>query len=67
MVKQATCFLLFILIIMSGHSQSLSDRIVLDERGHKQSIVGSVEIDEVWAGHPVGFCQIGRASCRERV
>lgn len=56
MVKQATCFLLFILIIMSGPSQSLSDRIVLDERGHKQSIVGSVEIDEVWAGHPVGFC-----------
>jgi hypothetical protein len=55
-LKQTAYLLFFILIFLSVQSQTLSDRIIIDERGQHQSIIGSMEIDEVWAGHPVGFC-----------
>lgn len=47
---------MFIVTALVGRSQTTGERIVLDERGLAPSVIGSFVIDEVWAGHPVGFC-----------
>ena len=41
----------------SGCSQSRPpDPVVIDETGNAETIVQTIEVDCVWAGHPVGFC-----------
>jgi hypothetical protein len=37
-----------------GHSQS--QNIIIDERDRIETIEQVIKIDQVWAGHPVGFC-----------
>jgi hypothetical protein len=32
------------------------EEIIIDETEKRNSLVRTIEIDEVWAGHPVGFC-----------
>jgi hypothetical protein len=42
---------------LAGCSQSGSQEpIVIDETGQTETVVQTIEIDSVWAGHPVGFC-----------
>ena len=48
--------LLFLLISLSGFSQTHSNPIVIDETGKAETIIQTIKIDSVWAGHPVGFC-----------
>jgi hypothetical protein len=45
-----------LLISLSGFSQTPSTPIVIDETSQAESIVQTIKIDSVWAGHPVGFC-----------
>jgi hypothetical protein len=41
----------------SGCSETASrEPIIINETGDKETIVQTIEIDKVWAGHPVGFC-----------
>lgn len=44
------------LITLTGFSQSPATPIVIDESNQSESIVQTIKIDSVWAGHPVGFC-----------
>ena len=43
-------------IILTGCAQKNVEPVVIDESDHKLSINRTLEIDSVWAGHPVGFC-----------
>lgn len=45
-----------ILISLAGFTQSQVNPIVIDETGKTETIVQTIKIDSVWAGHPVGFC-----------
>ena len=50
-------FLTMALASLTGCSQSgPQEPIVMDETGQTETIVQTIEIDSVWAGHPVGFC-----------
>jgi hypothetical protein len=50
-------FALIIVCYISGFSQKATrDEIIIDETAHKEQIGQIIEIDKVWAGHPVGFC-----------
>ncbi|HDR50488.1 MAG TPA: hypothetical protein ENN90_02545, partial [Mariniphaga anaerophila] len=50
-------FLTIVLASLTGCSQSgPQEPIVIDETGQTETIVQTIEIDNVWAGHPVGFC-----------
>jgi len=50
-------FLTVALTSLTGCSQSgPKGPIVMDETGQTETIVQTIEIDSVWAGHPVGFC-----------
>ncbi|WP_372949776.1 BNR repeat-containing protein [Mariniphaga sp.] len=49
-------FLTIALAFLTGCSQSgAQEPIVIDETGNTETIVQTIEIDSVWAGHPVGF------------
>lgn len=37
-------------------AQNVANRVVLDERVSTETIYHRFAIDQVWAGHPVGFC-----------
>ena len=39
-----------------GFSQQINKEVIIDERSNIESIVQTITIDSVWAGHPVGFC-----------
>lgn len=57
MIKQVqalSCFALFLLIGCSPQKENTA--VVIDETSNTQSIVQTLKIDSVWAGHPVGFC-----------
>jgi hypothetical protein len=45
-----------LLISLSGFAQAPATPIVIDETGKTETIVQTIKIDSVWAGHPVGFC-----------
>ncbi|MCG6189736.1 BNR repeat-containing protein [Maribellus maritimus] len=55
-MKHILCFLAFALISLVVISQTDRNGIVIDESGETESIEQIIEIDKVWAGHPVGFC-----------
>lgn len=48
--------LLAFVISFTCTSQNEVERIVIDERESSETIFHRLEIDHVWAGHPVGFC-----------
>jgi len=44
-------------VFINCGSQKTSDEpLVIDETGQSETIVQTLKIDSVWAGHPVGFC-----------
>ncbi len=43
-----------ILLSIAGFAQN--NPVVIDETNKTESIVQTIKIDSVWAGHPVGFC-----------
>ena len=45
-----------LLISLAGFTQTPAKPVVIDETGKTETIVQSIKIDSVWAGHPVGFC-----------
>jgi len=45
-----------LLISLTVFSQTSSESIVIDETNKTESIIQTIKIDSVWAGHPVGFC-----------
>ena len=49
--------ILFISLVccISGCSQDRAEFTTIDERTQTQTIVQTIKIDRVWAGHPVGF------------
>lgn len=55
--KKYILFLTIVLASLTGCSQSgPQEPIVIDETGQTETIVQTIKIDNVWAGHPVGFC-----------
>lgn len=48
--------LLAFVISLTCTSQNEVERIAIDERESSETIFHRLEIDHVWAGHPVGFC-----------
>ena len=53
--------LIYVLAFFMGDTgcfaQDVSDSpVVIDETDRTETIVQKIEIDKVWAGHPVGFC-----------
>ena len=38
------------------HQTRPQEEIIVDETEKRDSLVQTIEIDQVWAGHPVGFC-----------
>ena len=46
----------FLLISLAGFAQTPATPIVINETGKTETIVQTIKIDSVWAGHPVGFC-----------
>lgn len=44
-----------LLISLAGFTQTPATPIVIDETGKTETIVQTIKIDSVWAGHPVGF------------
>ncbi len=42
--------------LLAACSQKPSGPVTIDESHHSGSIVHTIAIDSVWAGHPVGFC-----------
>lgn len=58
-MKTIMYVLIFVLVtaFAAGCSQTGSQEpIVIDETGNSETIVQTIKIDSVWAGHPVGFC-----------
>jgi hypothetical protein len=50
-------FFALVIVSLFGYSHSVSQKsIVIDETVETETIVQTIEIDSVWAGHPVGFC-----------
>ncbi len=47
---------IFMLMMLAGFAQTPSNIVVIDESGKPETIVQTIKIDSVWAGHPVGFC-----------
>jgi hypothetical protein len=45
-----------LLISLAGFTQTPAKPVVIDETGKAETIVHTIKIDSVWAGHPVGFC-----------
>jgi hypothetical protein len=48
------------LIVLNGCSDSKQKPIVIDESDQIETVIQKIEIDSVWAGHPVGFCLLTR-------
>ncbi len=56
-MRKTIVLLALIALVIAGCSQSVSQEpVVIDETGNTETIVETIEIDSVWAGHPVGFC-----------
>lgn len=45
-----------LLISLAGFVQTPAKPIAIDETSQTETIVQTIKIDKVWAGHPVGFC-----------
>ena len=46
----------FLLFSLAGFSQTPVKPIIIDETNQAENIIQTIQIDSVWAGHPVGFC-----------
>ena len=55
-MKKHFPFLFFVVFSLAVVSQSVSKSVVIDESGSTDSIIQTIKIDSVWAGHPVPFC-----------
>lgn len=54
-----TTFIFYLLItffILTNLPAHAGEPVVIDERDKTETIVVTIVIDSVWAGHPVGFC-----------
>ena len=49
-------FLAILTFFTTGCAQKASEPVIIDETHLTESIVQTLKIDSVWAGHPVGFC-----------
>ncbi|MBX2872652.1 MAG: BNR repeat-containing protein [Saprospiraceae bacterium] len=57
MFKQVKDLYLFTALFLLGCTQQqVQTGIIIDESDDIDSIVQTIKIDSVWAGHPVGFC-----------
>ena len=45
-----------LLFSLAGFAQTPENPIDVDETSQTETIVQTIKIDSVWAGHPVGFC-----------
>lgn len=45
-----------LLFSLAGFAQTPAIPIIIDETSQTETIVQTIKIDSVWAGHPVGFC-----------
>ena len=54
-MKHILLILLFC-ITLPVFAQKPANPIVIDETGKTETIIQTIKIDSVWAGHPVGFC-----------
>ena len=52
----ACLFALMMLFLLSCTSTQQTQQITIDETTQTESILQTIPIDEVWAGHPVRFC-----------
>ncbi len=43
-------------LLMGCSKKTTTDKIVIDETSNSETILKTIRIDRVWAGHPVGFC-----------
>lgn len=55
-MKTYFLFLPILLLALFACSKKTSESVTIDETANTESIVQSLKIDSVWAGHPVGFC-----------
>ena len=49
-------FLAILTLFSTGCVQKPAEPVIIDESHLTESIVQTIKIDSVWAGHPVGFC-----------
>jgi hypothetical protein len=49
-------FISLMLFSLEIFSQNTVEQIIIDESSNSESIIQTIKIDSVWAGHPVGFC-----------
>jgi hypothetical protein len=49
-------FIISLFTLVSCIPRQGAQPIVIDETGHTESIEQIIDIDQVWAGHPVAFC-----------
>jgi len=43
-------------LVFGSSNIGFSQNVIIDERNKIEIITDKIEIDKVWAGHPVGFC-----------
>jgi len=55
-MKKHFLFLIFIVFNLAVVSQYAPKSVVIDESDITDSIIQTIKIDSVWAGHPVAFC-----------
>jgi len=55
-MKKHLLFSIFVIFSLSVQSQSSPTSVVIDESAVTDSIIQTIMIDSVWAGHPVPFC-----------
>ncbi len=56
-MKKAVFFISISIFMFSCYSQKQGKRdIIIDETNKNEIVEQTIEIDSVWAGHPVGFC-----------
>ena len=60
-MKHILLILLFC-ITLPVFAQKPANPIVIDETGKTETIIQTIKIDSVWAGHPVGFCLYTRGN-----
>jgi hypothetical protein len=61
-MKKHFLILFFIVFNLVVVSQGTSKTVVIDESGVTDSVIQTIKIDSVWAGHPVGFCLYTKAN-----
>ncbi len=56
-MRQTILLYLLVLFLTFGTFPAVSgEPVIIDESDQTETIVQTIEIDNVWAGHPVGFC-----------